>query len=207
MLVGQLTRAAMVGPSGITDIVGIRFLPWGASSFLGTPLSELRDELLPLDSVVAGGMEGLADRLGTGPSDGWAETVFDYMRDEIADYPTSVGLSARAVDEIGSQAGRLSVRSLARRLHVGERHLERVMRRDVGLPPVVLGRILRVQAALRTMRSAPRRPLTTVALESGYYDHPHFVKEFRRLVGCTPSRFLGADLGLTEHFISEGPAS
>ncbi|MDH3223792.1 MAG: helix-turn-helix domain-containing protein [Gemmatimonadota bacterium] len=207
MLVGQLTRSAMVGPSGVTDIVGIRFLPWGAAHLLKTRLSELRDALIPLDSVVPGGMEDLADLLSSGPADSWAETAFAYLRNEMPELPERVGLSARAVGAIRAQPGRLGVRALARRLHVGERQLERVMRRDVGLPPSVLGRIFRVQTALRTMRADPARPFSAVALESGYYDHSHFVREFRRVVGCTPSRFLRAEFALTEVFIDGAPPS
>jgi AraC-like DNA-binding protein len=206
MLVGQLTRSAFVGPEGVTRIAGIRFLPWGASRFLGMPMAEVRDAFLPLDSVIAGGMEELADRLAASPPEGWAETIFESLRNALKDRLGSRRpLSKFAVEEISSRAGRVSVRMLARRLHVSERHLERVMRRDVGLPPIILARILRLQAALQVMRGVPCRPLGEVAVRAGYYDQSHMVREFRRLVGCSPSQLRAAEYELTSHFIAESP--
>ena len=166
--------------------MGIRLLPWGASTLLKTPVSELRDVLIPLDSVLAGGLEDLTDLLSTGNPDHWAETVFRSLWALASEQPEAATLSVRAFDIIGSSPRPISVRELARTLHVGERHLERLMRRDVGLPPVVLRRILRIQRALWMMRCRPGRPLSAVALEAGYYDQPHFVREFRRVVGWTP---------------------
>jgi len=111
------------------------------------------------------------------------------------------------VEEISSGAGRTSVRLLARRLHVSERHLERVMRRDVGLAPIVLARILRLQRVLQLMRRRPGCPLGEVAVRAGYFDHSHMVREFRRIVGCTPTQFGGAQYELTNHFIMETPTT
>jgi AraC-like DNA-binding protein len=202
MLVGQMTAPAVVGPTGTTRIVGIRFQPWGAARFLGIPLVEVRDSFLELDSVVSDGMRHLADRLHATPDPTWADVVFDEVRWRLERRRRDPArLAAAAVREIRLHGGRVSVRGLARRLHVGERQLERVMRRDVGLPPVVLARILRVQAALGEMLSDPKRPLSAVALGAGFYDQPHFVREFRRLVGCTPSEFRAEERPLTDHFI------
>jgi AraC-like DNA-binding protein len=34
-------------------------------------------------------------------------------------------------------------------------------------------------------------PWTEAAVAAGYYDQSHFIRDFRRYVGCTPSAFLG----------------
>lgn len=205
MLVGQLTGPALVGPSGVTQIVGLRFTPWGAARFFGVPASEFRDAFLPLDEVPPRRLEILVDRLVAKPHEDWADTVFEFLRGGGDQSSAGFGPSPRAVNAIFAADGRVTIRALARRLHVGERQLERIMRRDVGLPPMALVRIARVQGALRLILGGPERSLSEVAVAAGYYDQSHFVREFRRLVGCTPSQFRNGSYGLTQHFVSPAP--
>ena len=51
LLAGQLTRAISIAPTGRLDLVGIRFHPWAAASFVGVSGAELRDRMLPLDAL------------------------------------------------------------------------------------------------------------------------------------------------------------
>jgi AraC-like DNA-binding protein len=39
---------------------------------------------------------------------------------------------------------------------------------------------------------APDRPVdwTAIALDLGYFDHAHFIRDFKRLVGRTPAEFV-----------------
>ena len=66
MVVGQITEAVVIAPSGGVDLVGIRLQPWGASSVLPVPATELRDVLLPLDTLAADMARDLPDELREG---------------------------------------------------------------------------------------------------------------------------------------------
>ncbi len=200
LFVGPLTQPTFVAPSGPTYVVGIRFLPWAGAAFLGFPMHEARNAFLPLDAVLQGGMAGLRERLAARASQDWASTVFDHLRLMRPASHARTALAARAVRAIGR--GQVVIGELARELAIGERQLERVMARDVGLTPREVVRIARVQSALRRVRQDPGRALGHIALESGFYDQPHFTREFRRLVGCSPSHFQADELSLTHHFVS-----
>jgi AraC-like DNA-binding protein len=55
------------------------------------------------------------------------------------------------------------------------------------LAPKALARLIRVEDAARRMRAG--QPLADVAHAAGYADQPHFNRDFRELVGCTPTEF------------------
>lgn len=55
------------------------------------------------------------------------------------------------------------------------------------IPPHTYQTLLRVNYAQKALRK--QRPLTEVALESGFYDQSHFSKVFKNYTGITPERY------------------
>ena len=64
------------------------------------------------------------------------------------------------------------------------RHLAARWRRDVGMGPKAVARVLRFQRALGLLREG--RPFADVAYDCRYADQPHLNREFRTLGGATP---------------------
>jgi AraC-like DNA-binding protein len=44
------------------------------------------------------------------------------------------------------------------------------------------------------------RDLAEVALEAGYFDQPHFTREFREFTGQSPAQFLGEPHAISDFF-------
>jgi AraC-like DNA-binding protein len=91
-----------------------------------------------------------------------------------------------------------TVRALAASAGLTARSVERILAHEVGLAPRSLLRIARVQRALALARSSPALPWGTIAARAGYHDQPHLVREFRALVGRTPSAVRADPGSLTE---------
>ncbi|MET0552294.1 MAG: helix-turn-helix domain-containing protein [Vicinamibacteria bacterium] len=201
-LVGQMTQALRVRPSGRAAVVGVRFQPGGAWPFLRVPQHELygrRPALAELGPALAGAALRMHD-------EGGVEAAVARLTSELLDQARRVGTPDRRVSAcvaaIERSAGAVTVDALAHGTGVGARQLERLFRDTVGLAPKTLARLARFQAALRACEAGA--PLPTTALAAGYADQAHFTREFRRVAGITPSRFLAERAPLASAFADVG---
>jgi AraC-like DNA-binding protein len=99
----------------------------------------------------------------------------------------------RAVDLVrdylrDNYAENVSLEELARRANLSPYHLNRIFSREVGLPPH------RYQIGVRVSRArellARGTPITRVVTETGFADHSHLTRTFKRLVQVPPSKYL-----------------
>jgi AraC-like DNA-binding protein len=66
-------------------------------------------------------------------------------------------------------------------------HLARLFTRQIGVPPHVYQVQLRLNKALELLRS--EKPVSDVALETGFFDQSHFTRAFKKKFGITPGQY------------------
>ena len=67
-------------------------------------------------------------------------------------------------------------------------HLLRVFHQQVGFPPHEYQTQLRIAHARKLIRNG--RPISQVALDTGFFDQSHLSRNFRRIVGMTPGQYF-----------------
>ncbi len=95
-----------------------------------------------------------------------------------------------ATSFIKQSCGQLPVQNLIDKICICQRHFQRKFKDATGYTPKEFSRIIKFQYAIEVLRNAPHTDLSSIALDCGYYDHSHFIKEFKRLAGDVPSYFL-----------------
>lgn len=205
MVVGPTARPTIVRPTGAIDVIGIRLQPWAASRVFRASMSALRDRVLPLADVTRTPLleipEQLADLSDVDDRLGRAAGALRHHRAKPA-----ADISRLAVEMIPRSSDAPTVRELARGLGRTVRTIERVFADDVGLAPKTLVRIVRVQRSLAIAMTTNLR-WSAIAARAGYHDQSHFVRDFRSLVGCTPTEFKPEVDSLTATFIDAGTTS
>jgi len=185
IVAGQLRGPLLLSPAGSVDIVAVRFRPAGLRPFLGgIDARELLDrriavaELSPalaraLDRVrLARGAAGRVSALASALEGAQGES-------RIA----GAGPVAAAVEAIVRSGGTATAEELRRAAGIHERSLQRGFRREVGLSPKRLSRIVRFQRFFRALEAAPPAGVAGLALDCGYYDQPHLLRDARELAG------------------------
>ncbi len=205
---GQLTSPLLLRPTGRVAVVGVRFHPDGAPCVVPVPQHEVAGLTIDAGLLSArfGRELGDVERVESDESDesglprtavAVQEVLLRWMR------PARIDPRVRfAVAAIERTQGRLSIDALSRAANITRRHLERRFLEDVGATPKRLARIARFQHALRMLEQFDSAsPGAETAAACGYADQSHFIRDFRRLAGCSPSEHLLRQGELTGFFI------
>jgi AraC-like DNA-binding protein len=100
-------------------------------------------------------------------------------------------VTSDALDVLRRTSGRLPCERVAAHLGLSDRHLRRQVHDSMGVPPKTYARILRFVGAMVLADRAERPHWTDVALQSGYYDQSHLIRECVTLTGSSPSELHG----------------
>jgi AraC-like DNA-binding protein len=84
------------------------------------------------------------------------------------------------------------IAGIADELGITHAHLDREFVRVVGLTPRALARLLRLRRVLDRIDIHSTVSWTDLAAAWGWFDHSHFVRDFKRHTGVTPSAYLTA---------------
>jgi AraC-like DNA-binding protein len=160
----------------------------GARRVLGIPGGELGNQLVELDAVLGEFATELTERLGEAADASERHAIAQrLLADRVSEDREPAPEVAYALARLRATRGAARVESLAAEVGWSRRHLSARFREAIGLPPKALGRVIRVEHAAGRMRAGD--PLGDVAYEAGYADQAHFNRDFREIVGCTPTEF------------------
>jgi Transcriptional regulator containing an amidase domain and an AraC-type DNA-binding HTH domain len=198
-LVGQMSGPILISPNGAVELVGIRFHPGGTSPFLRVPMNELTDQIAELGSLsselerelllVSQDLSSLQERTSA------IEAVLLARLLRGSFHSSALKLAVGIVES----AGQVSVDQLATAAGISSRQLERRFLRDIGIGPKLLGRILRFQQVFRAVERVDSA-WASIAVECGYYDQAHLIRDFTQFAGQTPAVLFSSQSALTESF-------
>ena len=195
--VGQITGPFAVRPGGPARTIGVRFRPEGASRFFRLPMFELTDAAVAVDQIsqkLHRHLERLRELSSLPEQLSALEHIFLRGLDSEEDK-----LISAAVNCFEQAHGLLSIRELSGQLGLSARQLERRFRHAVGISPKLFCRMQRFQQVFQSMEGANSNWVET-AVNCGYYDQAHLIRDFREFSGATPTALLDKEFDLTRHF-------
>jgi AraC-like DNA-binding protein len=197
LLVGQLTGPLFLRRGAQVETMGIRFRPGGAWPFVGPCVHELTGHAVAADALWGAGGSELWESVATARGRAQQALAAErWLRRRLRGAGDPDAATDVAVRALRAGRGALPVSALAALSGLSPRQLERRFRARVGLPPKALARVLRFQAVLEAAGRGGAS-WVSLALDHGYFDQPHLVRDFRLLGGDSPARLLTGlgDLG------------
>ncbi len=191
--VAGLHESFAVTESGSYAIcVQINMSPLGAYQLLGVPMHSLANQVIELEDVLGKTVRRLIARMQD-VSD-WEPrfAMLDaFIVDRIAHAkPPSPGIcwAWRQLNETG---GLIGVGALADALGCSNKHLITQFRREIGLPPKAMARIVRFSRVAEMLKRNEVASWVQLAHRCGYYDQAHLIRDFREFAGSTPTEYVG----------------
>ena len=171
--------------------VGTKFLPGGFAGLTGRPAHELTDGVFGLGELFGAGGERLErESAALDETDAKLSLLHDFLRARLPDERDErAALVAAIVADMRAATPGTSVAEIAARHHVSTRTLQRLFARYVGVGPKWVLQRYRLHEAIEGLPSRRGTDWTRFALDLGYFDHAHFIADFRALVGRSPAQY------------------
>lgn len=204
LVFGQLERRIELRRPPRVETAGVRLRHAGIKPLLGIDAYTVTGTWRPLAEVAgAWGAELESAALAAADSTEALRSIEEAL---VARLPGAHARRSPAVDAaiefLTRSGGHARIEVVARDAGIGTRQLERLFRAHVGLTPKRLAGILRLREAFGLLASGASPPLIEVAGRCGYFDQSHFIRDFRRVTGLPPSRFLRDDGAMARLFVA-----
>jgi AraC-like DNA-binding protein len=179
--------------AGRGRVFGVKFRPGGFYPFHGKSVAWLTRRVLPVDQVLGpdgaswavalAGLEADAERVLR------ADRFWRERRPRDATGASGPSMATLAVERIRDDRSIVSVERAACVVGMEIRPLPRLFRRVVGGGPKEVIRRFRLQEAAERLAREPGLTCGELAVELGYFDQAHFIRDFKATVGVTPERY------------------
>jgi AraC-like DNA-binding protein len=188
---GERTRYIVIGAEANQSMVGIRFRPGGAYPFFRFPISELSESVTELDLIWGRLVDEIRDELLEIQSpDERLLRLETFLMRQVQRSLEPNRMITFAVHQLQHSPQFLAIRDLANTIGITQKHLISQFEKVVGLRPKSFSRVCKFQRVVNLIEQQQQVEWSAIALECGYYDQAHFIKEFQAFSGLNPSAYV-----------------
>lgn len=199
----QRARAVVIGPqvSSITLDLGVGYkavllmlMPGGMYRLLGFSLQEMVDGDFDARLILGAAIDELLEQMMEAKTDDGIHQVLQaYLLGKLSCLKSALPFD-RAISELVSHSGNLSVDFVAAQSCLSPRQFERRALERLGLSPKFYARLIRFSHAYKYKESNPQASWIDIAGRCGYYDQMHLIREFKYFAGINPSGLIEEDI-------------
>ncbi len=186
--VGKSTSVRVVHDYGW--VVGIKFKPGGFYPFLGAPVSSLTDCSVSLEDVFGSGSRSWERSVLSAPDDqAMVSRAEAFLSERLPEKDPNVSLVHEMVMAFRDDRSVIRVEDAVRVTGMNKRALQRLFDRYVGVSPKSVIKRYRLHEAAMRIDQGEIADWLDLSTDLGYYDHSHFIRDFKSVVGMSPEEY------------------
>jgi AraC-like DNA-binding protein len=172
-------------------LIGVHFKPGGAFPFLGLPAGDLADTHVDLENIWGASAVWLRERVCEARTSNekfrlLEQALLGRLNDGVDQH---YAVSA-ALEMFRKHPAPPRVREAAKYVGLSQRRFIQAFKTEVGLTPKLFSRIQRFQRTRSVIHRDPSPDWASIALDLGYFDQSHLIREFLEFSGHSPTTYL-----------------
>jgi AraC-like DNA-binding protein len=174
-----------------TGNILVIFKEAGASAFFKEPLHELFELSLSLDHFIPQQkIDDVEEQLANAVSNEERIAIVEQFLFSKLYNSKPDQLISLAIEKIQTAKGIIKIKELTESLYISRDAFEKRFRKIAGTSPKQFAAIVRMKSI--TSQRPKNLLLSDIAYDAGYFDQPHFNKDFKLFTGQTPTDFFSA---------------
>lgn len=175
---------------GVDHVFGVKFKPGGFYPFYRQPMATLVDQSIDVTACFGATGVDLAEQvLAASAFDAMCAVVDDFLLRYLPAADAQVARVSGLLVRIAQQTEIRAVQDVLAISGLNKRGLQRLFQKYVGVSPKWVIQRYRLHEAIAQVQAGKTLSWSELALELGYFDQAHFVRDFRQLVGMTPGEY------------------
>ncbi len=194
----SITLIGIADSPAIVDVVddaphgniGIEFSPIGAYRFFRIRHSELKNKIFPLTDIFGKSAQHINERIANAELIGEKiQIIQSYLLNLLSHSEPDLILDY-CLQQIARSKGLVTVTELEKKTGYSSRWIYEKFIEKVGLSPKNLSSVTRFMQFYEESAKNPNADFFKKEIYNFYYDQAHFIKDFKRFTGLSPSTFI-----------------
>lgn len=192
LVTGMSNSSFDVSTCGESGVIAVSFYPVGACQFFRFSLDELENKSLDLRDIFYKQIAEVEEKLAEAENmSGRICIIEQFLLSRFKPVREADFLMVRqGVELIRQNKARLSTSDLSDYLWTSPKSLERKFASLLGKTPKQYMRLWRFQEIAKVLSKSRNIDFLDCMFRYGYFDQPHFIKDFKSFSGYTPSEFI-----------------
>lgn len=191
VIMGQNTCRHNLYPPNDYIMFHVRFQPGAFYQLFKIPMTEFIDQNIDAELVLGNVMKELNEQMANAKNPEDFQFIFErFLWKKIGQAKNFI----RPVDKIGKLIlncpQNFKFETYANLACLSISQFERTFTRQVGISPKFYARICRFYQAYGMKQQCPHLSWFTIAIQTGYSDYQHLVKDFKQFSGNTPNSLI-----------------
>jgi AraC-like DNA-binding protein len=172
-------------------VFGVKFRPGAYYPFLKKPVSSITNRTVPFQEAFGASSQLLEQQLFAQETvEQMIPLAESFMRERLPEPDIQVDFINTIIQYVISNRSIVKVEDIVSHFPIQMRQLQLLFRQYVGISPKWIIQRYRLHEAVEKMTNREIPDWSRLALDLGYYDQAHFIKDFKSIVGKSPEEYI-----------------